>query len=144
MELTSTIFALKQAFVRFLQNLPFYGSAILCVGRPTVREIMPSVSKPIGLRMREDAMVREPNRRGTACASRPSAKAHADSGDHSHLPGRHNVQNALAAIAVATELGVPDAAIRRRSPNSRSGRRFQRYRRDSLARTAGRQAASRW
>ena len=121
---------LKRAFVRFLQNLPFYGSAILCADDDNVREIMPSVSKPIvTYGMREDAMVR-----GTeiVAGDRMRFKAKREGASTLeitlNLPGRHNVQNALAAIAVATELGVPDAAIRKALAEFRGvGRRFQRY-----------------
>ena len=127
---------LKQAFVRFLQNLPFYGSAILCADDANVREIMPTVSKPIvTYGMREDAMVR-----GTeiVAGDRMRFKAKREGASTLeitlNLPGRHNVQNALAAIAVATELGVPDAAIRKALAEFRGvGRRFQRYGEISLA-----------
>jgi UDP-N-acetylmuramate--alanine ligase len=127
---------LKQAFVRFLQNLPFYGSAILCADDANVREIMPSVSKPIvTYGMREDAMVR-----GTEIVAGDRMRFQAKREGAStleitlNLPGRHNVQNALAAIAVATELGVPDAAIRKALAEFRGvGRRFQRYGEISLA-----------
>jgi UDP-N-acetylmuramate--alanine ligase len=127
---------LKQAFVRFLQNLPFYGSAILCNDDANVREIMPSVSKPIvTYGMREDAMVR-----GTEIVAGDRMRFQAKREGAStleitlNLPGRHNVQNALAAIAVATELGVPDAAIRKALAEFRGvGRRFQRYGEISLA-----------
>jgi UDP-N-acetylmuramate--alanine ligase len=121
---------LKQAFVGFLQNLPFYGSAILCADDANVREIMPSVSKPIvTYGMGEDAMVRAteiiPGDRMRFRASREGA---APLEITLNLPGRHNVQNALAAVAVATELGVPDAAIRRALAEFRGvARRFQRY-----------------
>jgi UDP-N-acetylmuramate--alanine ligase len=127
---------LKQAFVGFLQNLPFYGSAILCADDANVREIMPSVSKPIvTYGMREDAMVR-----GTEIVAGDRMRFKAEREGAStleitlNLPGRHNVQNALAAIAVATELGVPDAAIRKALAEFRGvGRRFQRYGEISLA-----------
>src|SRR6266436_4251271 len=121
---------LKQAFVGFLQNLPFYGSAILCADDANVREIMPSVSKPIvTYGTREDAMVPGteivPGDRMRFRALREGASPLEIT---LNLPGRHNVQNALAAIAVATELGIPDAAIRRALAEFRGvGRRFQRY-----------------
>src|SRR5213595_1241016 len=121
---------LKQAFVGFLQNLPFYGSAIVCTDDANVREILPSVSKPIvTYGMREDAMVRGteivPGDRMRFRALREGAGTLEIT---LNLPGRHNVQNALAAIAVATELGVPDAAIRKALAEFRGvGRRFQRY-----------------
>jgi len=121
---------LKQAFVDFLQNLPFYGSAIVCTDDANVREILPSVSKPIvTYGMREDTMVRGteivPGDRMRFRALREGAGTLEIT---LNLPGRHNVQNALAAIAVATELGVPDAAIRKALAEFRGvGRRFQRY-----------------
>jgi len=121
---------LKQAFSGFLQNLPFYGSAILCVDDANVREIMPSVSKPIvSYGMREKAMVRATD---IVVGERMRFKAMREGAAPLeitlNLPGRHNVQNALAAIAVATELGVADAAIRKALADFRGvGRRFQRY-----------------
>jgi UDP-N-acetylmuramate--alanine ligase len=121
---------LKRAFVDFLQNLPFYGSAILCADDPGVREIMPSIAKPIvTYGLREDVMVRGAD---LVAGERMRFKAIREGAQPLevtlNLPGRHNVQNALAAIAVATELGVPDAAIRKALVDFRGvGRRFQRY-----------------
>jgi UDP-N-acetylmuramate--alanine ligase len=121
---------LKQAFVRFLQNLPFYGSAILCADDSHVRDIMPSVSKPIvTYGLREGAMVRGID---IAAGERMRFKAVREGAApleiSLNLPGRHNVQNALAAIALATELGVADAAIRKALAEFKGvGRRFQRY-----------------
>jgi UDP-N-acetylmuramate--alanine ligase len=123
---------LKAAFVQFLQNLPFYGSAILCADDAHVREIMPFVSKPIvTYGLAADAMVRA---EGVApCDGQMCFRTFRDGGAGAldvrlNLPGRHNVQNALAAIAVGTELGVPDAAIRKALAEFHGvGRRFQRY-----------------
>jgi UDP-N-acetylmuramate--alanine ligase len=121
---------LKQAFIGFLQNLPFYGSAIVCIDDANVREILPSVSKPIvTYGMREDAMVRAAD---IVAGERMRFKALREGAPPLdillNLPGRHNVQNALAAIAVATELGVPDAAIGKALAEFRGvGRRFQRH-----------------
>jgi UDP-N-acetylmuramate--alanine ligase len=121
---------LKRAFVGFLRNLPFYGSAILCVDDAGVREIMPLVAKPIvTYGLRDDAMVRGID---VVAGERMRFKAVREAGPPLditlNLPGRHNVQNALAAIAVATELGVSDAAIRKALADFRGvGRRFQRY-----------------
>jgi UDP-N-acetylmuramate--alanine ligase len=121
---------LKQAFIGFLQNLPFYGSAIVCIDDANVREILPSVSKPIvTYGMREDAMVRAAD---IVAGERMRFRALREGAPPLdillNLPGRHNVQNALAAIAVATELGVPDAAIRKALAEFRGvGRRFQRH-----------------
>ena len=121
---------LKRAFVGFLQNLPFYGSAILCGDDAGVREIMNSVAKPVvTYGLREDAMVRGVD---LVAGERMRFKAMREGAPPLeitlNLPGRHNVQNALAAIAVATELGVSDAAIRKALAEFRGvGRRFQRY-----------------
>ena len=120
---------LKQAFVGFLQNLPFYGSAILCSDDANVREIMPFISRPlVTYGLREDAMVRAA---GIVAGERMRFKAIREGAAALditlNLPGRHNVQNALAAIAVATELGVGDAAIRKALAEFHGvGRRFQR------------------
>ena len=121
---------LKQAFVSFLQNLPFYGSAILCADDANVREILPLVSKPVvTYGFAADAMVRAEQLAHAAGTmrftvlreKRPALTATLN------LPGEHNVQNALAAIAVATELGVADAAILKALAEFRGvGRRFQR------------------
>ena len=105
---------LKQAFVSFLQNLPFYGSAVLCVDDPHVREILPLVSKPaITYGFAQDAAVRADGVEHASGAMRFTVRRDRGAAlDVSlNLPGMHNVQNALAAIAVATELGAPDTAI---------------------------------
>jgi UDP-N-acetylmuramate--alanine ligase len=121
---------LQQAFIQFLHNMPFYGSAVLCAEDPHVREIMPFVSRPIvTYGMREDAAIRATDvvlgaqSRFTALRGEQPAIAVS-----LNLPGRHNVLNALAAIAVATELKVPADAIQRALAGFRGvGRRFQQY-----------------
>ncbi len=122
---------LKQAFVQFLQNLPFYGSAILCTDDRNVREIMPFVSKPIiSYGLGEDAMVRATGVEHAEGAMRfHVVRENGRALDVTlNLPGQHNVLNALAAIAVASELGVADAAICKALADFRGvGRRFQRY-----------------
>ncbi len=121
---------LKGAFVQFLQNLPFYGSAVLCADDPNVREILPFVSKPVvSYGFAHEAAVRAERVEHAGGAMRFTAlreKAAALSVTL-NLPGMHNVQNALAAIAVATELGVSDGAILKALAEFRGvGRRFQR------------------
>jgi UDP-N-acetylmuramate--alanine ligase len=124
---------LRQAFVDFLHRLPFYGVAVLCADDPHVREIIPFVSKQI-VRYGTDtsAHVRAENIRAVG------AQMHFDcvrrNGTESrmavvlNLPGQHNVLNALAAIAVASELGVDDRAILTALAEFNGvGRRFQRY-----------------
>ena len=123
---------LKSAFVEFTQRLPFYGSAIVCSDDANVRDIIPFVSRPlityglngdaqfcasnvraIGTRMQFD--VARTTRQGTL----PLLSIDLS------LPGKHNVLNALAAIAVATELGVDDLAIANGLSGFRGvGRRF--------------------
>jgi UDP-N-acetylmuramate--alanine ligase len=122
---------LKQAFVEFTQRLPFYGAAVVCIDDPNVREILPFVSKPvITYGFAADAQFR-------AVGARPDGgrmlfKLLRQDSDPIDIvlnaPGMHNVQNALAAIAVADELGVPDEAIVTGLAEFNGvGRRFQRY-----------------
>jgi UDP-N-acetylmuramate--alanine ligase len=121
---------LKQAFVQFLQNLPFYGSAILCADDANVREILPFVSKPVvTYGYAADAAVRAEAVEHAAGAMRFRAlrEKAAPLDVTLNLPGRHNVQNALAAIAVASELAIPDRAIQKALAEFHGvGRRFQR------------------
>jgi UDP-N-acetylmuramate--alanine ligase len=122
---------LKQAFVQFLQNLPFYGAAILCADDEHVRAIVAEVSKPVlTYGTVPDAMFRAEAIR--ADAGRMCFRAIRPQGRPLdvvlNLPGRHNVLNALAAIAVATELGVPEQGILKGLADfSGVGRRFQKY-----------------
>ena len=122
---------LRQAFVQFLQNLPFYGAAILCIDDEHVREILPFVSKPVlTYGTSPQAMVRAEDIRHDAGRMRFRARREKAAALDVvvNLPGRHNVLNALAAIAVADELGVPDQAIQRALAEFRGvGRRFQSY-----------------
>jgi UDP-N-acetylmuramate--alanine ligase len=118
--------------VSFLQNLPFYGAAVLCADDKHVREILPFVSKPIlTYGFAADAMVRAENMSHSGGRMRFLAvrEGNAKVLDVTlNLPGRHNVLNALAAIAVATELGIGDAAIVKALAEFRGvGRRFQNH-----------------
>ncbi|HWX12454.1 MAG TPA: UDP-N-acetylmuramate--L-alanine ligase [Trinickia sp.] len=122
---------LKQAFIEFTHRLPFYGIAVLCVDDPNVREILPFVSKPvIRYGFAADAQVRGVNvfaRDGKMYFT--AMREDAPPLDIVlNMPGTHNVQNALAAIAIATELEVDDAEIQRALADFTGvGRRFQRY-----------------
>jgi len=130
---------LKHAFVDFLHRLPFYGVAVLCADDPHVREIMPLVSKQIvRYGLDPSAAVRAENIEAAAGQMRFTAVR--QNGTISrlpitlNLPGLHNVLNALAAIAVATEVGVDDAAIVKALAEFKGvGRRFQRYGEIALA-----------
>lgn len=124
---------LKDTFVEFLHRLPFYGLAVLCVDDPVVREIMPKLSsRPIvtyGINQDADFRTSGYTQSGMQTkfvVERPNNQAPLSV--TLNLPGRHNVLNALAAIAVATELKVPDRAILDALEHFAGiGRRFQVY-----------------
>jgi UDP-N-acetylmuramate--alanine ligase len=122
---------LKQAFIEFTQRLPFYGIAVLCVDDPNVREILPFVSKPIiRYGFAADAQVRAVNvsAHGGMMRFTVTREDARPLDIELNLPGLHNVQNALAAIAIATELEVSDADIQRALKEFNGvGRRFQHY-----------------
>jgi UDP-N-acetylmuramate--alanine ligase len=108
---------LKQSFIEFLHNLPFYGLAVLCVDDAHVRSILPRVNRPVvGYGLAEGADLRAENLR------RDGLRTHFDVVRRSdglrlpvsvNLPGLHNVLNSLAAIAVALEIGIAHEAIQR-------------------------------
>jgi UDP-N-acetylmuramate--alanine ligase len=122
---------LRQAFVDFLARLPFYGRAVLCIDDERVREVVPFVSKPVvTYGFSEGAQVRavSASAEGARMRFTVEREAAAPLSVELNLPGRHNVQNALAAIAVAGELGVADAAILEAlSAFTGVGRRFARH-----------------
>jgi UDP-N-acetylmuramate--alanine ligase len=122
---------LKGAFVEFLSRLPFYGHAVLCIDDRHVREILPFVSKPVlTYGFAADAQFRavELAAEGTQMHFTALRDGGPPLAVRLNLPGRHNVANALAAIAVATELGVADPAILGGlSSFTGVGRRFARY-----------------
>ncbi|MDP3423846.1 MAG: UDP-N-acetylmuramate--L-alanine ligase [Burkholderiaceae bacterium] len=125
---------LKQAFVEFLHRMPFYGAAVVCVDDPAIRSLLPEIARPItSYGFAEDAQVRAIDVRaiGTQMhftAQRRNGVTLPDLEVVLNLPGRHNVLNALAAIAVAVELGVPDEAVQRGLAEFHGvGRRFQSY-----------------
>ena len=128
---------LKQAFVEFTQRLPFYGAAILCSDDRHVREIMPFVSKPvITYGLGEDAQVRavDPLADNGRMRFTVLREGFAPLPVVLAIPGLHNVRNALATIAVATELGVgDDAIVAGLSGFTGVGRRFQRHGEIALA-----------
>jgi UDP-N-acetylmuramate--alanine ligase len=124
---------LKQAFVDFLHRLPFYGVAVVCGDDPNVRDIIPRVAKQIvtyGIDREasfraEDVVADGGTMRFTCVRTNGSVSRLPIT---LNLPGRHNVLNALAAIAVATEVGVGDTAIIKALADFRGvGRRFQRH-----------------
>lgn len=106
---------LHDAFVEFLHNLPFYGLAVVCIDDPGVRVVLDRISRPVltyGFSPDADVRGRSFEQHGRRCRLVVSRDAVPDLGVELNLPGRHNALNALAAIAVAGELGVDDGAIR--------------------------------
>ena len=125
---------LKKAFVDFLHRMPFYGTAILCTDDAAVRDIIPQVSCPItSYGFEEGAQVRAVDVRAVNGqmhfpVQRRNGVVLPDLAVVLNLPGRHNVLNALSAIAVATELDVADEAVQKALAEFKGvGRRFQRY-----------------
>ena len=125
---------LKQTFIEFVQHLPFYGMAVICVDDANVREMMASITKPITTYgLSEDAQVRamdiQHNNGQMRFVAQIGVNGSARKLDITlNLPGLHNIQNALAAIAVANELNVSDAAIVKALAEFKGvERRFQQY-----------------
>lgn len=124
---------LKSAFVEFLQQLPFWGMAVLCVDDANVREILPRVTKPVmTYGFSDEARIRARNVRAD------NGKMHFTVDRINgvtttfevtlNLPGNHYVLNALAAIAIASELSIDDKFIVKALAEFKGvGRRFERY-----------------
>ena len=127
---------LRQAFLEFIEHLPFYGMAVLCMDDANVRSLLPIITKQVATYgLSEGAQIRAVDVEADAGRMRfrvvrknGQSKAAADLNISLNLPGLHNVQNALAAIAVGMEIGAPDSAIVKALAEFRGvGRRFQRY-----------------
>ncbi|MBI4357384.1 MAG: UDP-N-acetylmuramate--L-alanine ligase [Gammaproteobacteria bacterium] len=112
---------LKKTFVEFLHHLPFYGLAVLCVDDPVMKELLPEVTRPViryGFEKGADVCATEVQYHGLQSTFTVTWKPRHGLRSPAkplevklNLPGRHNVQNALAAITVAMECGVEEAAI---------------------------------
>jgi UDP-N-acetylmuramate--alanine ligase len=124
---------LKSAFVEFLQQIPFWGMAVLCTDDANIREILPRVTRPVmTYGTTDDARIRAKNIRadnGKMHFTVERINGVTTTFDVTlNLPGHHYVLNALAAIAVASELNVPDEAIIKALKEFKGvGRRFERY-----------------
>jgi UDP-N-acetylmuramate--alanine ligase len=126
---------LKAAFVDFVHRMPFYGAAIVCTDDPGVRSIVPMISRPVvSYGLGADAQVRAvdvvalPGGQMRFTCQRRNGEVMPDLDVTLNLAGEHNVRNALAAVAVASELELPDdAVVRALAGFSGVGRRFQRY-----------------
>jgi UDP-N-acetylmuramate--alanine ligase len=107
---------LKQSFLDFLHNLPFYGLAVLCADDEQLRSIAQEVGRPIltyGLDAGADVRAVEVGAAGLQTRFQVVRAGSAPLAVTLNLPGIHNVRNALAAVAVATELDIDDQAILR-------------------------------
>ncbi len=121
---------LRDAFITFLSQLPFYGLAVLCLDDPVVRGLLPELSKPVltyGLTPEADLYATHIRQEGVMTHFQIQGTIRETPLEVSlNLPGKHNVSNALAAIAIAQELGVSDTAICRALHKFQGiGRRFQ-------------------
>ena len=135
---------LKSAFVEFLHRMPFYGTAILCTDDAGVRSVVDQLARPVTTYgLEEGAQIRAVNVRAEKgqmqfTVQRRNGVALPDLPIVLNLPGLHNVLNALAAISVAVELDIDDAAVQRALLNFKGvGRRFQRYGEVKLLAQAG-------
>jgi UDP-N-acetylmuramate--alanine ligase len=120
---------LRQTFIDYLHHLPFYGLAVLCLDDPQVRSILAEVTRPVityGIDTAADVRASQLRQEGLQTHFMVKRPGHAQAlAVTLNLPGRHNVLNALAAIAIATELGVSDAAIQKALAEFQGiGRRF--------------------
>jgi UDP-N-acetylmuramate--alanine ligase len=122
---------LRQTFIDFLHHLPFYGLAVLCYEDPVVREMLPQVGRPFltyGVSEEADVRAVEIKQTGLRSTFNVIRPGRVPLPITLNLPGFHNVLNSLAAIAVATEVGVDDEAIQRALSSFQGiGRRFQIY-----------------
>ena len=125
---------LKGAFIEFLHRMPFYGAAVLCVDDPVLRSIFADVSRPItSYGLSEQAQVRALDVKAVGPrmqfrVTRSNGITLPDLNINLNLAGVHNVRNALAAIAVAVELNVPDEAVVQALAEFKGvGRRFQQH-----------------
>ena len=135
---------LKSAFVEFLHRMPFYGTAIVCSDDPGVKSIVDQLARPVTTYGLEEGAqiraieVRADNGKMHFTVQRRNGVVLPDLPIVLNLPGLHNVLNALAAISVAVELGVDDAAVQRALAHFKGvGRRFQRYGEVKLLKQAG-------
>ncbi len=105
---------LKQTFINFLHNLPFYGRAVMCIDDPVVKELIPRVGRYIttyGFSEEADVRITHYEQKGAQGYFTVSRQDMADLKVVLNAPGRHNALNATAAVAVATEEGISGSHI---------------------------------
>src|SRR5690606_35618271 len=122
---------LKKSFVEFLHNLPFYGVSVLCIDDPVIRELIPSIGRTVltyGFSEDADFRIAEWQPAGMHSRFTVVRKNAAPLAIELHIPGKHNVLNATAAIAIATDENIDDKAIVAGLERYQGvGRRFQQY-----------------
>ncbi|GGK07647.1 UDP-N-acetylmuramate--L-alanine ligase [Pseudomonas matsuisoli] len=122
---------LKKTFLEFLHNLPFYGLAVMCIDDPVVAEILPQVSRPVltyGFSDSADVRAVDVRQEGMRTHFTVLRKGMEPLAVSVNMPGNHNVLNALATIAIATDEGIEDDAILQGLSGFQGvGRRFQVY-----------------
>jgi UDP-N-acetylmuramate--alanine ligase len=120
---------LKDTYIEFLHNLPFYGLAVVCIDNPVVRELLPRIGRQVityGFSTDADVVATNYQQQGGISYFTVEREGHPDLDLSVNLPGQHNVLNALASIAVATDEGVNDDAIVNALGNFAGiGRRFE-------------------
>jgi UDP-N-acetylmuramate--alanine ligase len=107
---------LRATFLEFLQRLPFYGLAVMCSDDPVIKELLPRIGRPVvTYGLDEGADVRATSIRASGGGNDFTVVTAAGEREklHLNLPGRHNVQNVLAAIVIARELGIDFGSIRK-------------------------------
>lgn len=121
---------LRQTFVEFLHHLPFYGLAVLCLDDPQIQDLLPQINRPVttyGFSQEADVYAENIQQEEHRCqfdVRRPERESHLEI--TLNMPGKHNVLNALAAIAVAHEIGIDDEAIKHALNKFQGiGRRFE-------------------
>lgn len=132
---------LKQTFINFLHNLPFYGRAVMCIDDPVIRELLPRVGRQIttyGFSDDADLRITDYRQDGARGSFTLTRQEKADLRVELNAPGRHNALNAVAAIAVATEEGINDESILQAMLQFQgTGRRFDDLGRYDLANVNG-------
>ncbi|MCH6544507.1 MAG: UDP-N-acetylmuramate--L-alanine ligase [Deltaproteobacteria bacterium] len=101
---------LKESFLDFINKVPFYGQAVLCLDDPNVRSLLPKVKKryvTYGLSPEADFYARDLQANGMEIKFSVHHQSHSLGEMRLHMPGRHNVTNALSAVAIGQELGIP-------------------------------------
>jgi UDP-N-acetylmuramate--alanine ligase len=111
-----TLDALRDAFVAFVNKVPFYGAAVLCLDQPNIQLLIPRLQKRIityGLESGADMVARRLHLSGLTSRFQVFQRGTSLGECSLQVPGRHNVLNALAAIAVATDLEIPFLTIQK-------------------------------